>query len=238
MLAAAEAQGLEGVVGKRLESVYQPGRRSRSWIKTAIRHAHEVIIAGWAPGSGNRRDSLGALLLAVHDDTGELVYVGDVGTGFTDAARHRLLTQLRPLQRSEPPFTGEFLAPAAGPDAHRPGDRCTGSNRGWWGRSSTGPSPATAASAIPPGGDYARTGTRTRSTSPTGPSRDPRPRPGTHLLLGGSRQAQVVERVIRSRHGLSSGPVHQAEVDLGPVGSVPGLVPFGGDPFSRSVGRS
>lgn len=109
VLAAAEQQGLEGVVAKRVESVYQPGRRSRSWIKTAIRHTHEVIVVGWSPGAGNRRNSLGALLLAVHDERGELVYVGDVGTGFTDAARARLIDRLRALEQPEPPFPGEVV---------------------------------------------------------------------------------------------------------------------------------
>lgn len=108
VLAAAEQQGLEGVVAKRVESTYQPGRRSRSWIKTAIRHTHEVIIAGWSAGAGNRYNSIGALLLAAHDEGGQLVYVGDVGTGFTDTARHRLLERLRELERPGSPFAGEF----------------------------------------------------------------------------------------------------------------------------------
>lgn len=107
VMAAAEQQGLEGVVAKRVDSIYQPGRRSRSWIKTAIRRAHEVIIAGWSAGAGNRHNSIGALLLAAHDDDGQLVYVGDVGTGFTDTARQRLLERLRELERPGPPFGGE-----------------------------------------------------------------------------------------------------------------------------------
>jgi len=101
-------QGLEGVVAKRLTSPYQPGLRSPAWIKTPIRHTAEVIIAGWAPSSGNAA-VLGALLLGAHGPDGQLVYVGDVGTGFTDAARRRLLDLLRPLQRGDPPFAGEFV---------------------------------------------------------------------------------------------------------------------------------
>lgn len=108
VLAAVEQQGLEGVVAKRVDSTYQPGRRSRSWIKTAIRHTHEVIIAGWSAGAGNRHNSIGALLLAVHDDDGQLVYVGDVGTGFTDVVRRQLLQRLRELEQPGPPFDGEF----------------------------------------------------------------------------------------------------------------------------------
>jgi bifunctional non-homologous end joining protein LigD len=115
VLAAMDEQGLEGVVAKRVDSLYLPGRRSRSWIKTAVRRTHEVIVAGWFPGSGNRRESLGSLALGAHDDDGTLVYVGDVGTGFTDAARARLLERLRPLERATPPFDAERTAPRAWP---------------------------------------------------------------------------------------------------------------------------
>ena len=73
-----------------------------------IRHAAEVIIAGWAPSTGNA-DVLGSLLLAAHNPDGELVYVGDVGTGFTDANRRRLLELLGPLHRDDPPFRGAFV---------------------------------------------------------------------------------------------------------------------------------
>src|SRR4051794_12664873 len=56
---------------------------TRSWIKTAVRRTHEVVVAGWFPGSGSRRESLGSLALGAYDEHGVLVYVGDVGTGFT-----------------------------------------------------------------------------------------------------------------------------------------------------------
>jgi bifunctional non-homologous end joining protein LigD len=111
VLAAVARQGLEGVVAKRLTSPYQPGRRSRAWIKTPIRHTAEVIIAGWSP-STTHAYVLSALLLAAHDSEGRLVYVGDVGTGFTDAARRHLKEVLRPLHRDRPPFpapAGEFV---------------------------------------------------------------------------------------------------------------------------------
>ncbi|MFC4943295.1 non-homologous end-joining DNA ligase [Pseudonocardia sp. GCM10023141] len=107
VMAAAQQQGLEGVVAKRLSSPYRAGRRSRSWVKTPIRHTTEVIIAGWAPSSGNA-NVVGALLLAAHDADGLLVYVGDVGTGFTDATRRQLLELLGPLHRDTRPFPGAF----------------------------------------------------------------------------------------------------------------------------------
>jgi bifunctional non-homologous end joining protein LigD len=115
VLAAMAEQGLEGVVAKRVDSLYLPGRRSRSWVKTAVRRTHEVIVAGWFPGSGSRRESLGSLALGAHDDDGALVYVGDVGTGFTDAARARLLERLRPLERATSPFDVERGAARAWP---------------------------------------------------------------------------------------------------------------------------
>jgi bifunctional non-homologous end joining protein LigD len=115
ILAAMAEQGLEGVVAKRLDSPYLPGRRSRSWIKTAVRRTHEVVVAGWFPGSGSRREGLGSLALGAHDDDGALVYVGDVGTGFTDAARARLLAQLRPLERATPPFDVDRVPSRAWP---------------------------------------------------------------------------------------------------------------------------
>jgi bifunctional non-homologous end joining protein LigD len=107
-MAEVAQQGLEGVVAKRLTSPYEPGLRSRVWIKTPIRHAAEVIIAGWAASSGNA-GVLGALLLGAYGPDGQLVYVGDVGTGFTGAARRQLLELLRPLHRGDPPFVGEFV---------------------------------------------------------------------------------------------------------------------------------
>jgi bifunctional non-homologous end joining protein LigD len=115
VLAAVRQQGLEGVVAKRVDSLYVPGRRSRSWIKTAVRRTHEVIVAGWFPSGGSRSESLGSLALGAYDDDGVLVYVGDVGTGFTDAARARLLEQLRPLERPTSPFAVERSAPRAWP---------------------------------------------------------------------------------------------------------------------------
>lgn len=108
VLAAVAQQGLEGVVAKRLTSTYQPGRRSRAWIKTPIRHRAEVIIAGWYPATGAQH-VLGSLLLAANGDDGQLVHVGDVGTGFTDAARRALLQELRPLARDTPPVTGSLV---------------------------------------------------------------------------------------------------------------------------------
>jgi bifunctional non-homologous end joining protein LigD len=120
VLAAVAQQGLEGVVAKRLASIYVPGRRSKSWIKTPLRRDTEVVVVGWSPSSGNQH-VLGALLLAVHDEDGALVYAGDVGTGFTDAVRRALLEQLHGLARGTPPFDGPTQLAHAWPGRARRG---------------------------------------------------------------------------------------------------------------------
>ncbi|PXY16637.1 non-homologous end-joining DNA ligase [Prauserella muralis] len=104
LLDVAAEYGLEGLVAKRLDSRYQPGRRSRDWIKTPLRLTQEVIIGGWTPGEGRRAGSLGSLLLGVHDDQNRLIYAGHVGTGFSDHALADMLHRLRPLQRPTSPF--------------------------------------------------------------------------------------------------------------------------------------
>ncbi|HEX5900316.1 MAG TPA: non-homologous end-joining DNA ligase, partial [Solirubrobacteraceae bacterium] len=85
MLAATEDQGLEGVIAKRLDSRYEPGRRTAHWLKIKNTSRQEVVVGGWVPGDGKRRDRIGALLVGVRDDDGSLRHVGRVGTGFTEA---------------------------------------------------------------------------------------------------------------------------------------------------------
>lgn len=102
VLAASIEQGLEGVVGKPLTSRYLPGRRG-PWIKVKnVRH-QEVIVAGWTPGEGRRADMIGSLVLGVYDEHG-LRYVGNVGTGFTEASLRHLADRLDPLRRETNPF--------------------------------------------------------------------------------------------------------------------------------------
>src|SRR6266508_3581527 len=84
VLAASAEQGLEGVVAKRLESPYLPGRRSPAWRKVKPVRTQEVVIGGWKPGEGRRAGMIGSLLLGIPGPEG-LRYVGHVGTGFTQA---------------------------------------------------------------------------------------------------------------------------------------------------------
>lgn len=103
----SRAQGLEGVVAKRRASVYQPGRRSRDWVKVKHVRMQEVVVGGWSPGGGNREGRIGSLLLGVHDAGGRLVYAGHVGTGFTVAALDDLAARLERLDRDSAPFADE-----------------------------------------------------------------------------------------------------------------------------------
>jgi bifunctional non-homologous end joining protein LigD len=100
---AAQDNGYEGVVAKRAESPYRPGRRTREWLKIKTHESQEFLIAGYTKGSGRRAGSFGSLVLAVRDGD-ELRYVGNVGTGFTDDEIDRLLAKLRPLERPTSPF--------------------------------------------------------------------------------------------------------------------------------------
>ena len=105
---AALAQGLEGIVAKRLDSVYEPGRRSRTWIKIKnVRH-QDVVIGGWLPGEGGRSGRIGALLAGYYEDSPggglRLRYAGRVGTGFTERALGDWASWLAPLARDTSPF--------------------------------------------------------------------------------------------------------------------------------------
>ena len=103
LLRAAEQQGLEGIMAKRLGSRYLPGKRSREWLKIKGHGRQEFVIAGYTQGQGRRAGTLGSLVLATYQG-GELVYVGNVGTGFNDKEIERLLRKLKPLERATPPF--------------------------------------------------------------------------------------------------------------------------------------
>ncbi len=109
MLEVSKAQGLEGIVAKRLASPYRPGRRSRDWLKIKNFRGQEVVIGGWLPGKGRRDGEIGSLLVGYYEDEdGErrLRFAGKVGTGFTDETLRMLGERLRPLQRPDSPFEG------------------------------------------------------------------------------------------------------------------------------------
>ena len=113
---ASVATGLEGVVVKRLDSVYEPGLRTGNWLKVKNLLQQEVVVAGWKPGQGNRAGLIGSLLVGVHSaSSGELLYAGHVGTGFSDAVLRMLTHSLAPLRRAGSPFDGPVPPEYAGP---------------------------------------------------------------------------------------------------------------------------
>jgi bifunctional non-homologous end joining protein LigD len=104
LLRASVEQRLEGIVAKRLDSNYQPGRRPGSWVKIKTMGRQEFVVGGWLPGKGRRQDTIGALLVGVYEPDGTLRYAGRVGTGFSDKELERLSGLLAPLAREGSPF--------------------------------------------------------------------------------------------------------------------------------------
>lgn len=107
LLAASKEQGLEGVMLKRVDSVYVPGKRTGAWLKVKNTSRQELVIGGWTPGEGRRSKQLGALLVGYfEEDEGEPVlrYAGKVGTGFTEQDLTALTARLAPLERKKSPF--------------------------------------------------------------------------------------------------------------------------------------
>ena len=93
--------GLEGIISKRRDAPYRPGRGG-DWIKTKCSDRQEFVIAGYAPSTADSR-AIGALLLAFYRD-GQLHYAGRVGTGYTQKVSRELWNKLQPLRVGKPPF--------------------------------------------------------------------------------------------------------------------------------------
>jgi bifunctional non-homologous end joining protein LigD len=95
--------GLEGLIGKRKESIYEPGRRSGAWIKIKLQREQEFVIGGFTPPGGTRK-YFGAVLVGVYE-SGKLIFVGKVGTGFDSALLHGLHAKFQKILRDTCPFT-------------------------------------------------------------------------------------------------------------------------------------
>jgi bifunctional non-homologous end joining protein LigD len=104
LLEATGAQGLEGIIAKRLDSRYEPGRRTGAWTKVKHTRRQELVNGGWIPGEGRRAERIGALLMGYYQD-GAFRYAGRVGTGFTEKTLTDLQKRLQPLRRKTSPFT-------------------------------------------------------------------------------------------------------------------------------------
>ena len=102
MLALARRQGWEGIIAKRTDSVYEPGNRSRSWLKLKIEFRQEFVVGGFTEPR-NSRQHIGALLLGYFDH-GRFIYVGHTGGGFTGAGLAEMYRRLAPLEIAKSPF--------------------------------------------------------------------------------------------------------------------------------------
>ncbi len=99
---AALKMGIEGVVAKRLDSLYQPGVRSPDWIKIKKGLKLDLVIGGYIPGKGNREPYFGGLLMGAYS-SGRLVYVGRVGSGFSEKEMQQIVRDFQPVTDS--PFS-------------------------------------------------------------------------------------------------------------------------------------
>lgn len=116
LLESARRVGLEGVIGKRVDSAYV-SRRSPDWIKLKTQLRQEFVIGGYTAPKGSRT-GLGALMLGVHDEDGALKYAGNVGTGFNDKVLKDLKARLEKIHTERSPFAklpagvkGHFVKP-------------------------------------------------------------------------------------------------------------------------------
>jgi bifunctional non-homologous end joining protein LigD len=106
LLEATRAQGLEGIIAKRLDCPYTPGRRAQHWIKVKNIRRTEVVVGGWLGGEGGRAGRLGALVVGFYDDEGKLRYAGRVGSGFDERELDRVGKLLAARARDTSPFEG------------------------------------------------------------------------------------------------------------------------------------
>jgi bifunctional non-homologous end joining protein LigD len=102
---ATKAQGLEGIVSKRIDSTYRPGERSHSWLKFAHRHRASYVVGGWRPQTGTT-DRLASLLVGEPAADG-LRYRGRVGSGIGPRQSRALAELVAPLARAGSPFVDE-----------------------------------------------------------------------------------------------------------------------------------
>jgi bifunctional non-homologous end joining protein LigD len=106
LLDASAKQGLEGIMAKRLDCPYEPGKRAHHWVKVKTKQRQELVIGGWLPGEGRRSGEIGALLMGYYED-GEFRFAGKVGTGFGQKELDMLKRELAPLARDTSPFVGK-----------------------------------------------------------------------------------------------------------------------------------
>ena len=104
----ARQKGLEGILAKRRASFYEE-RRSREWLKIKIRHEVECVVGGYTEPEGSRAH-FGSLVLGLYDKRGNLIHVGQVGSGFDQKLLNQIWQQLKKLETKKNPFSGEVEA--------------------------------------------------------------------------------------------------------------------------------
>jgi bifunctional non-homologous end joining protein LigD len=98
----ARRSGWEGLIAKRADSAYDPGRRSPAWRKIKVEHQQEFVVGGWT-APRNTRQHLGSLLVGYYEGD-RFIYAGHVGTGFDVATLGDVHARLVRLERKTPPF--------------------------------------------------------------------------------------------------------------------------------------
>jgi bifunctional non-homologous end joining protein LigD len=103
LLAEARAHGWEGVIAKRKNAIYEPGKRSRAWLKLKVEQRQEFVVGGYTEPR-NSRQHLGAILLGYYDGKGNLEYAGHTGGGFSRSSLREMYQTLHALERKTSPF--------------------------------------------------------------------------------------------------------------------------------------
>lgn len=101
---ACVENGFEGIVAKRLDACYEPGRRSPAWVKLKAQQTAEFVLGGFTPGEGWRASTFGSLLMGFYDDAGSFIYAGSVGTGFDEKLLNETMRRIGPLKTNKCPF--------------------------------------------------------------------------------------------------------------------------------------
>ncbi len=98
----AEERGLEGILAKRADSKYESGKRSKNWLKIKTKKTQEAVICGFTQPKGSR-SKFGSLVLGLYDE-GEMIFIGQAGTGFTDEKLKEVYSKLKPIITDKSPF--------------------------------------------------------------------------------------------------------------------------------------
>ena len=112
LFAAVRERGMEGIVGKRLGSPYQPGRRSSDWRKISVRRRLRAVVGGYMPGEGGRAATFGSLLVGLYEPKG-LRWIAAVGSGFDESSLVAFREAITQLERQDSPFINDVIAPGS-----------------------------------------------------------------------------------------------------------------------------